>query len=172
MLNARTSVLAAANPVFGKYDDMRQPFENIEFQSTILSRFDLIFLIKDVRNENKDRLVQTNNKQTKQNSNNFVLYFYYFFFCTHKQISLTTTRTIAQHVINIHMRGQTTESETGEIDIYTLKRYVSYCRAKFSPRLSQVFFFHPFFFSFPPSNPPPRQQQKPYKTITSLSEHL
>ena len=57
MLNARTSVLAAANPVFGKYDDMRQPFENIEFQSTILSRFDLIFLIKDVRNENKDRLV-------------------------------------------------------------------------------------------------------------------
>ncbi len=38
ILNSRTSVLAAANPVFGSYDDMRTPFENIEFQSTILSR--------------------------------------------------------------------------------------------------------------------------------------
>jgi DNA replication licensing factor MCM5 len=32
-------VLAAANPVFGTYDDQRTPFENIEFQSTILSRY-------------------------------------------------------------------------------------------------------------------------------------
>lgn len=47
VLNARTAVLAAANPVFGRYDDFKTPAENIEFGSTILSRFDCIFIIKD-----------------------------------------------------------------------------------------------------------------------------
>lgn len=47
ILNSRTSVLAAANPTFGRYDDMKSPSENIDFQTTILSRFDLIFIIRD-----------------------------------------------------------------------------------------------------------------------------
>ncbi|KAI5169151.1 DNA replication licensing factor MCM5 [Pancytospora epiphaga] len=47
VLNTRTAILAAANPVFGRYDDYRTPTENIEFGTTILSRFDLIFIIKD-----------------------------------------------------------------------------------------------------------------------------
>jgi len=55
ILNSRTSVLAAANPVFGRYDDMKTPTENIEFQSTILSRFDLIFIVRDIRNEKRDQ---------------------------------------------------------------------------------------------------------------------
>ena len=37
ILNARTSVLAAANPIFGRYDDLKTPGENIDFQTTILS---------------------------------------------------------------------------------------------------------------------------------------
>jgi DNA replication licensing factor MCM5 len=49
ILNSRTSVLAAANPVFGRYDDMRSPTENIDFQTTILSRFDLIFIVRDIQ---------------------------------------------------------------------------------------------------------------------------
>ncbi|GKT37231.1 DNA replication licensing factor MCM5 [Aduncisulcus paluster] len=47
ILNARSSVLAAANPVSGRYDDLRSAAEQIEFQSTILSRFDLIYIMKD-----------------------------------------------------------------------------------------------------------------------------
>ena len=47
VLNTRTSILAAANPVFGRYDDYKTPAENIEFGSTILSRFDCIFILKD-----------------------------------------------------------------------------------------------------------------------------
>lgn len=54
ILNSRTSVLAAANPVFGRYDDMKSPSDNIEFQSTILSRFDLIFIVKDVSDVKRD----------------------------------------------------------------------------------------------------------------------
>ncbi|KAG0170098.1 minichromosome maintenance protein 5 [Apophysomyces sp. BC1034] len=54
ILNSRTSVLAAANPVFGRYDDLKSPGENIDFQTTILSRFDMIFIVKDEHNEARD----------------------------------------------------------------------------------------------------------------------
>lgn len=46
MLKARTSVLAAANPPSGRYDDLAALEDNIELQTTILSRFDLIFIVK------------------------------------------------------------------------------------------------------------------------------
>ncbi|KAJ3349529.1 minichromosome maintenance protein 5 [Entophlyctis luteolus] len=55
ILNSRTSVLAAANPVFGRYDDMKSAGENIDFQSTILSRFDLIFIVKDEHDDIRDK---------------------------------------------------------------------------------------------------------------------
>lgn len=47
-LNARTSILAAANPALGRYDPYRTVAENISLPVTILSRFDLIFVLKDV----------------------------------------------------------------------------------------------------------------------------
>ncbi|GAB7347049.1 hypothetical protein MBLNU459_g3189t1 [Dothideomycetes sp. NU459] len=57
ILNARTSVLAAANPIFGRYDDMKSPGENIDFQTTILSRFDLIFIVRDDHDRNRDERI-------------------------------------------------------------------------------------------------------------------
>ncbi|KAJ9112640.1 hypothetical protein QFC19_000660 [Naganishia cerealis] len=99
ILNSRTSVLAAANPVFGRYDDMKSPGENIDFQTTILSRFDMIFIVKDEHNEMRDR-------------------------------------TIARHVMNIHMNRQTQEEAVGEIDIDRMKRYVAFCKSRCAPRLS------------------------------------
>ncbi len=56
-LNARTSVLAAANPKFGRFDSYRGIPEQIDLPPTILSRFDLIFPIKDVPKEDKDRMI-------------------------------------------------------------------------------------------------------------------
>ena len=47
-LNARTAILAAANPAFGRYDPYRTVAENITLPVTILSRFDLIFVLRDV----------------------------------------------------------------------------------------------------------------------------
>lgn len=52
-LNSRCSVLAAANSVFGRWDDTKGE-ENIDFMPTILSRFDMIFIIKDEHDEHKD----------------------------------------------------------------------------------------------------------------------
>lgn len=54
ILNSRTSVLAAANPVFGRYDELRSPGENIDFSTTILSRFDMIYILKDEHNTERD----------------------------------------------------------------------------------------------------------------------
>ncbi|KAK9149833.1 hypothetical protein Scep_008590 [Stephania cephalantha] len=57
VLNSRTSVLAAANPPSGRYDDLKTAQDNIDLQTTILSRFDLIFIVKDIRMYNQDKLI-------------------------------------------------------------------------------------------------------------------
>jgi len=46
-LNTRTTVLAAANPAWGRYDVRRSPAENIALPAALLSRFDLMWLILD-----------------------------------------------------------------------------------------------------------------------------
>lgn len=46
-LNTRTTVLAAANPAWGRYDTRRSPAENIALPAALLSRFDLMWLILD-----------------------------------------------------------------------------------------------------------------------------
>ncbi|PBP23425.1 DNA replication licensing factor mcm5 [Diplocarpon rosae] len=101
ILNARTSVLAAANPIFGRYDDLKTPGENIDFQTTILSRFDMIFIVKDEHDRGRDIK-------------------------------------IAKHVMGINMGGRGVEEQAeAEISVDKMKRYVSYCKSRCAPRLSQ-----------------------------------
>lgn len=50
-LNARTSILAAANPVGGCYDRTKSLQQNIALSAPIMSRFDLFFVIVDECNE-------------------------------------------------------------------------------------------------------------------------
>lgn len=54
-LNARTSVLAAANPVGGRYNRKATLRSNINMSAPIMSRFDLFFVILDECNEQIDR---------------------------------------------------------------------------------------------------------------------
>jgi DNA replication licensing factor MCM5 len=130
VLNSRTSVLAAANPVWGRYDEGRSPGEvsflisdhcwqflipskNIDFQTTILSRFDMIFIVKDVHDEQRDRVSEMRLVISR------LPYF---------------SQTIAKHVMNIHMnRPNSNLAENGEvigeIDIDKMKRYISYCKS-------------------------------------------
>ncbi|KAM0670717.1 hypothetical protein ACQRIU_001112 [Beauveria bassiana] len=53
-LNARTSILAAANPIYGRYNPRISPVENINLPAALLSRFDIIFLLLDVPNRESD----------------------------------------------------------------------------------------------------------------------
>ena len=53
-LNARTSILAAANPMYGKYDSFKNITENVNLPIPLLTRFDLIHVIKDKPSKEKD----------------------------------------------------------------------------------------------------------------------
>lgn len=74
-LNARTSILAAANPINGKYDRCKSLRYNINMSAPIMSRFDLFFILIDECNEVVDywiaqRIVNfhTNDTQVMSNS--------------------------------------------------------------------------------------------------------
>ncbi|KAM3675146.1 DNA replication licensing factor MCM3 isoform 4-T4 [Ammospiza maritima maritima] len=54
-LNSRCSVLAAANPVYGRYDQYKTPMENIGLQDSLLSRFDLLFIVLDQMDPEQDK---------------------------------------------------------------------------------------------------------------------
>lgn len=53
-LNARTSILAAANPVSGRYDRSKSLKQNVNLTAPIMSRFDLFFILVDDCNEVTD----------------------------------------------------------------------------------------------------------------------
>ncbi|MEW5840549.1 MAG: minichromosome maintenance protein MCM, partial [Thermoproteota archaeon] len=56
-LNARTSILSAANPMYGKYDPYKNITENVNLPVPLLTRFDLIFIVRDVPEKDKDNLI-------------------------------------------------------------------------------------------------------------------
>jgi DNA replication licensing factor MCM7 len=58
-LNARVSILAAANPAYGRYNPRRTIEQNIQLPAALLSRFDLLWLIQDKADRDNDlRLAQ------------------------------------------------------------------------------------------------------------------
>ena len=106
ILNARTSVLAAANPIFGRYDDLKSPGENIDFQTTILSRFDLIFIVRDTHDRARDETMAKHvmnihiNGQARNSSHSAL------------------------------------EEQTAELSVAKMKRYIAYAKSRVAPRLS------------------------------------
>lgn len=108
ILNSRTSVLAAANPVFGRYDEMRTPGENIDFSSTILSRFDMIFVVRDEHNASRDITLAKH---------------------------VLSVHINAKESTNPSAGGSGTCSND-QFDLATMKKYISFAKSSCSPRLS------------------------------------
>ncbi|KAL6973941.1 minichromosome maintenance protein 5, partial [Sarracenia purpurea var. burkii] len=109
VLNSRTSVLAAANPPSGRYDDLKTAQDNIDLQTTILSRFDLIFIVKDIRMYSQDK--SSENAPLKFNAI--------------ENGAISSHKSIASHIIKIHASAGATmgDSRTSKEDNW-LKRCV------------------------------------------------
>ena len=122
VLNTRTSILAAANPVFGRYDDYKTPAENIEFGSTILSRFDMIFILKD-NYSTEDKSTADHILKLHSNGNN----------------------TNGNNTSNDHSYDHTNISNSKNIktiddDLFTvdfLRNYIQFAKSKCNPILSE-----------------------------------
>ncbi|CDH56297.1 dna replication licensing factor [Lichtheimia corymbifera JMRC:FSU:9682] len=56
-LNARSSILSAANPLYGRYNPRLSPTQNINLPAALLSRFDILYLILDKPSDDLDRLL-------------------------------------------------------------------------------------------------------------------
>lgn len=188
VLNSRTSVLAAANPISGRYDDLKvspsvlllsyllirfwneyyyssakfdklssavhqTAQDNIDLQTTILSRFDLIFIVKDVRMYEQDKVWI---KFLSSDTCSPVSY----------RLNELQMQRIANHIIKVHASGAATQANKnadaneGEnwlkrcgwffilcftqnlssfiiFIILQICRYVEYCRNTCRPRLSE-----------------------------------
>ena len=68
-MTARTSILAAANPKYSRFTDNKPIKEQLDIAESTLSRFDLIFVLRDFVNESKDKAL-ANTLLTKNSSEN------------------------------------------------------------------------------------------------------
>ena len=68
-LPARCSIVAAANPKHGSYNMSKTVAENLNMARPILSRFDLVFILRDRADKDQDRLVSSNIMDLYRNSN-------------------------------------------------------------------------------------------------------
>ncbi|CAI4231418.1 unnamed protein product [Auanema sp. JU1783] len=111
-LNSRCSVLAAANSVYGRWDDSRGD-ENIDFMPTILSRFDMIYIVKDTHDVKRDTTLAKH------------------VIDVHVHASQAKSKTV-ETVVDPDLVFDT----DGYLTLTFLKKYVSYARANCAPRLS------------------------------------
>ena len=68
-LNARTSILAAANPIMGRYDKNKTLKNNLNISAPLMSRFDLFYVVCDQSDEDTDMAIARHIIQSHQNIN-------------------------------------------------------------------------------------------------------
>ncbi len=106
---ANASILAAANPKYGRYDPYDPPAEQFNIPPTILSRFDLIFPIRDVLNPQRDGEMADH--------------------------ILLTHKLAAEHAKNLTEEEK--QSVLPVIDPEKMRKYIAYARKNCNPILSE-----------------------------------
>jgi len=95
--------------VYGRYDDERSAAENIDFLPTILSRFDLIFIVRDIRNAARDMDMARHIMSIHINAG---------------QADVSAAQAAAD------------DAASQDVSLTDMKRFISYARSKCAPRLS------------------------------------
>lgn len=120
-LNARTSVLAAANPRESRYNPRISIIDNLQLPPSLLSRFDLIYLLLDRPDEASDRKLARYWHRAGMRCQNETLY---------SKFAIE----IRRHLVSLHF--ETPEAPKTPIPMQQLTKYISYARRCVHPRLS------------------------------------
>lgn len=141
-LNARCSVIAAANPIFSQYREHASPRENIRLPDSLLSRFDLLFIVLDRMNEKTDRMLAehvlamhsrvdtTNSEDAAGNSVDDAV------FATHRYAATSYDHDVANADMDT---GNDDAAASGDSDLLTLsfiRKYIHYAKVRMRPVLS------------------------------------
>ncbi|OQR90919.1 DNA replication licensing factor MCM3 [Achlya hypogyna] len=148
-LNARCSVLAAANPVYGQYNKNKRPQENIGLPDSLLSRFDLLFVVLDKLDRGADRCISDH-----------VLRMHRYVIPGQEGIPLSFAVSSTDHQANVAGDETTNESifqkfdpllhgnvsktthlmdnGTGVLTLDFLKKFIFYAKTRFQPVLTDA----------------------------------
>ncbi len=117
---ADTAILAAANPKFGRFDPYENPIQQINIEPTILSRFDLMFIVREVLEAERDRQIARHILKTHLAGEKRMAY-----------TRGTDTSLTAEEV------EEAEKHVKPEIDIELLRKYIAYARSHVFPTLTE-----------------------------------
>ncbi|KAG0297807.1 Mcm2-7 hexameric complex component [Linnemannia gamsii] len=131
-LNARASILAAANPIYGRYNPRKSPVENINLPAALLSRFDILFLILDTANEENDsRLaahityVHMHNEAPKMEFEAYSASLMRQYIAAARQKRPTVPKSVSEHIVDAYVQSRQNgkaERESGQEFTYVSAR--------------------------------------------------
>merc|ERR1719422_819993 len=121
-LQARCAVMAAANPIGGRYDNSMTFSENVDLTEPILSRFDILCVVKDTADPVMD-----------ENLARFVV-------ASHMRSHPRSDQADAEHMktVEVKLASATNLSGVEKIPQDLLKKYILYAREKIHPKLHQM----------------------------------
>ncbi|ETV85955.1 hypothetical protein, variant 1 [Aphanomyces astaci] len=132
-LNARTSVIAAANPSGGHYNRSRSVSENLKMKAALLSRFDLIFVLLDRPDASRDELLSEHvmhnhlahpHKRQRRHD-------------PHPRFTQLATQAETDVTLKQRLVANSLEMQDDPISLYHIRRYIAYARKYIHPQLSQ-----------------------------------